>query len=59
MGLLGRLRVKPRRSSVRPLAIGQGLFVGSQLDKRGVEELTRAGFRSIVNLAHEGVLSLT
>ncbi len=54
MGLFGRLRAKPRGSSVRPLAIDLGLFVGSQVDKRGIEELWRAGFRSIVNLAHEG-----
>ena len=54
MGLFGRLRVKPRRFSVRPLSIDQGLFVGAQIDKHGVEELWRAGFRSIVNLAHEG-----
>ena len=54
MKLLSRLRAKHRRSSVRPLPIDLGLFVGSQLDKRGIEELWRAGFRSIVNLAHEG-----
>ena len=54
MSILGRLRALPRRFSVRPLAIDHGLFVGSQLDQRGVEELRRAGFRSIVNLAHEG-----
>jgi len=39
---------------VRPLGIDTGLFVGVQLDKTGVEELWRAGFRSIVNLALEG-----
>jgi protein tyrosine phosphatase (PTP) superfamily phosphohydrolase (DUF442 family) len=48
------LRTKPRRLSVRPLAIAPGLFVGGQLDQRGVEELCRARFRSILNLAHEG-----
>ena len=54
MGILARLRAKLRRPSVRPLAIDRGLFVGLQLHKRGVEDLWRTGFRSIVNLAHEG-----
>jgi protein tyrosine phosphatase (PTP) superfamily phosphohydrolase (DUF442 family) len=54
MKLLDRLRWKPRLVTVRPLAIDLGLFVGSQLDKQGVEDLWRVGFRSIVNLAHEG-----
>ena len=54
MGFLARSYWKPRRSSVRPSSLEPGLFVGSQLDRRGVEELWRAGFHSIVNLSLEG-----
>ena len=54
MGLLGRMRVKRRRFSVRPLSIDPGLFVGAQIDEHGIEELWRAGFRSIVDLSYEG-----
>lgn len=53
MGIFGPPRPRPR-SPVRPHALGDSLFVGPQLDRRGVEELWRAGFRSIVNVADEG-----
>ena len=38
----------------RAVALDEGLFVGPELDRRGIERLSRAGFRSIVNVADEG-----
>jgi|SRR6185503_7578567 len=54
MRLLGRLHLKSGGYSVRPLAIDMGVFVGWRLDEQGVEELSKSGFRSIVNLARVG-----
>ena len=36
------------------VTLDEGLFVGPELDPRGIEKLSHAGFRAIVNVAEEG-----